>query len=51
MDLNELLFHHQVALIGASEPSHRPDAVAHYSRLLEALRQRLGVAPYPAAQS
>lgn len=52
MDLNELLYHHQVALIRAAEVSARRahaafDLVRHYEARLARHRQELGVAAYP----
>lgn len=52
MDLNELLYHHQVALIRAVEVSARCthaafDLVRHYEGRLARHREELGVAAYP----
>lgn len=51
MDLNALLFQHQVALMRgppqAPAPGSRFDLVGHYGRRLEQLRQGLGVCQYP----
>lgn len=52
MDLNEILFHHQVALIKAAEPlpghcGKAFDLVRHYETRLARLRANLGVAVYP----
>lgn len=52
MDLNELLYHHQVALIRATEVSTRrahaaSDLVRHYEARLAHHRVELGVAAYP----
>lgn len=51
MDLNELLFHHQLALIGeAGDRSQgqapRRSLVRHYADRLSRLRQELGVPAY-----
>ncbi len=52
MDLNDLLYHHQVALIRAAKVSasrtHAAfDLVRHYEARLARHRQELGVAAYP----
>ncbi|MGH6786322.1 MAG: hypothetical protein ACREBO_05785 [Novosphingobium sp.] len=52
MDLNELLFRHQVALIRAGQAAaSRCNPVAHYAGLLRELRARLGVATYAGARA
>ena len=54
MDLNQLLFHHQVALIRetariANVPAcSRFDMVVHYARRIGRLRHEMGVPHYPA---
>ncbi|MCW1383585.1 hypothetical protein OLX02_12220 [Novosphingobium sp. KCTC 2891] len=53
MDLNQLLFQHQAALLqrGAQGPKDTPflscDLVRHYHKRIARLREELGVAPYP----
>lgn len=58
MDLNQLLFHHQIALIKYSscgiedssdvEPNgSRFDLVTHYARRIARLREEMGVTVYP----
>lgn len=52
MDLNELLFQHQRAILKADRTAPGPgpsafDLVGHYAHRIRALRQRLGVATYP----
>jgi|SwirhirootsSR2_FD_contig_31_7035832_length_370_multi_3_in_0_out_0_1 hypothetical protein len=56
MDLNELLFQHQRAILraGAGNPESDPrprasahDLVGHYARRIRHLRERMGVASYP----
>lgn len=52
MDLNELLFQHQIALMRAAKPHNRQsgghfDLVRHYETRIDRLRNTLGVAPYP----
>ena len=53
MDLNELLFQHQVALLNARHNARDPflgsrfDMVQHYNRRLRKLRQELGVMHCP----
>ena len=52
MDLNEILYHHQIALIRAAEaPVRRArdafDLVRHYEARLARHRLELGVAAYP----
>jgi len=54
MDLNQLLYHHQVALIRcaaheADSPARgtRFDLVRHYEARIARLRRDLGVAGYP----
>lgn len=55
MDLNQLLFHHQVALIRDSAPAaevpapSRFNLVMHYARRIGRLRREMGVALYPAS--
>jgi hypothetical protein len=50
MDLNELLFHHQIALIGEAEDQsagrERLNLVAHYAGRLQELQSRLGVSHF-----
>ncbi len=51
MDLNTLLFQHQVAILracalGRDTASHF-DLVHHYKRRIDRLRQSLGVTAYP----
>lgn len=53
MDLNELLYQHQRAIIVAANPQGDPcgsryDLVGHYADRIRRLRQKLGVSPYPA---
>ena len=54
MDLNQLLFHHQVALIrsdasNAGAPlGSRFDMVSHYEKRIARLRQDMGTSHYPA---
>ncbi|WP_404479718.1 hypothetical protein [Novosphingobium sp. BL-52-GroH] len=52
MDLNQLLYHHQLALMRytanrdeAPAPS-RFDLVTHYERRISRLRREMGVTPY-----
>lgn len=52
MDLNYLLFQHQVAVMDAQTPRDRRagsryDLVRHYETRIARLRQTLGVAAYP----
>lgn len=52
MDLNHLLFQHQVAVMDAqTRQDHRAgsryDLVRHYETRIARLRQKLGVAAYP----
>lgn len=53
MDLNELLFQHQVALLHRnSKPAHQPaaarlDLVGYYRTRIDRLREKLGVTGYP----
>jgi len=57
MDLNQLLFHHQVALIRSGAPgtarsgpvpaSPHFDLVAHYGKRIGRLRREMGVPRYP----
>jgi hypothetical protein len=52
VDLNHLLFQHQVAVIDAQAPRDRRagsryDLVRHYETRIARLRQKLGVAAYP----
>lgn len=54
MDLNEILFHQQVALIGAQQDCQAGrresrNLVQHYSQRLARLRSELGVSPYRCA--
>lgn len=57
MDLNQLLFHHQVALIRKSRgavaamapASSRFDLVQHYEHRIGRLRRKMGVIAYPAS--
>ena len=49
MDLNQLLFHHQVALIHHARgvPSDAARSLAgHYARRIGQVRQKLGLAPW-----
>lgn len=49
MDLNQLLFHHQVALIRDSDPgtADGDDSLAgHYAGRIDSLRHELGVMPW-----
>jgi len=52
MDLNELLFQHQRAILQTRGPLLAPgesrfDLVGHYAHRIRRLRERLGVASYP----
>lgn len=52
MDLNELLYHHQVALLQGPVPACEAtgssfDLAGHYRRRIDAMRRMLGVAEYP----
>jgi len=52
MDLNELLFQHQRAILraGPAAPRTGPtafDLVGHYAHRIRRLRERMGVASYP----
>jgi hypothetical protein len=54
MDLNQLLYHHQIALIrfssdaaGDLERGSKLDLVRHYETRIARLRQDMGVAAYP----
>jgi hypothetical protein len=52
VDLNHLLFQHQVAVMDARAPrdrcaGSRYDLVRHYETRIARLRQKLGVAAYP----
>lgn len=53
MDLNQLLFHHQVALIRSEGPDSavlrgsRFDLVSHYERRIARLRHDIGVKQLP----
>jgi len=53
MDLNQLLYHQQVALMNAAISGRdlhcgsRFDMVKHYERRIRALRHKLGVSQYP----
>jgi len=53
LDLNQLLYHHQIALMRKSDdeaPQHcgsRFDLVSHYERRISKLRQELGTTQYP----
>lgn len=57
MDLNQLLYHHQLALIRHSaHPCELPspsrfDLVTHYERRIDRLRHEMGVPSYPVAQA
>lgn len=54
MDLNQLLFHHQVALIRDSEPGSADDAqslASHYAGRIDTLRHELGVMPWQPADA
>lgn len=45
MDLNQLLFHHQVALMGANESvpgDHRHALARHYASRINSLQAKLG---------
>jgi len=52
MDLNQLIYHHQVALIRAVQarslgaPKSRFDLVAHYARNIRAYRRKHGLTQY-----
>ncbi|TCM33701.1 hypothetical protein ACLIMP_23230 [Novosphingobium aerophilum] len=52
MDLNQLLFHHQIAVM-RGHPGEAPsrgsrfDIVAHYERRIARLRRETGTTPYP----
>lgn len=53
MDLNHLLYHHQVSLIEAGEQPKRTGAsafglVRHYQTRIDRLRDLMGVSRYPA---
>jgi len=57
MDLNQLLYHHQVALM-RSEDSYTPvasgsrfDMVSYYERRIARLRRDMGVKQFPALLS
>lgn len=53
MDLNQLLFHHQIALMrdasesGVVQFGSRFDMASHYRRRIIRLRREMGVARYP----
>ena len=52
MDLNYLLFHHQLSLIGSVSPDAMLKANAcrlasHYQRRIDRLREQMGVTSYP----
>lgn len=54
MDLNQLLYHHQIALIqfathnkGNRDAGSRFDLVRHYETRIARLRQGMGVSAYP----
>lgn len=54
MDLNQLLFHHQIALMqysaqdsGRSRVGPRFDMVRHYETRIARLRKDMGVLAYP----
>lgn len=52
MDLNHLLFQHQVAVLRATAPRHgegpaRFDLVRHYKSRIDRLRRNLGATAYP----
>lgn len=52
MDLNQLLYHHQVALIHKTSPrpvwaGSRFSMVSYYERRISRMRRDLGVTPYP----
>lgn len=54
MDLNQLLYHHQIALIqfgtrnkGNRDAGSRFDLVQHYETRIARLRQDIGVSAYP----
>lgn len=47
MDLNQLLYHHQLALMqGGSSASPRTDLSDHYARKIRELRRELGLRPF-----
>lgn len=51
MDLNQLLFHHQVALMRGNDPgAAQSDVVDHYARKIETLRIKMGLSAYVDAQ-
>lgn len=54
MDLNQLLYHHQISLIqfathnkGNRDAGSRFDLVRHYETRIARLRQDMGVSSYP----
>ncbi|EJU14866.1 hypothetical protein QUC32_11715 [Novosphingobium resinovorum] len=54
MDLNQLLYHHQIALMefasrskGSRDAGARFDLVRHYETRIARLRQDMGVSAYP----
>lgn len=53
MDLNQLLFHHQIALIRedlrkpSASSGSRFDLAAYYERRIHRLRREMGAAQYP----
>ncbi|MCJ2181032.1 hypothetical protein [Novosphingobium album (ex Hu et al. 2023)] len=54
MDLNQLLFHHQLALIQLDTPDVQTgkrqrqfDLVRHYEKRITRLREEMGVSRYP----
>jgi hypothetical protein len=54
MDLNQLLFHHQVALMQSDDADVRTplgsrfDMILHYERRIAKLRREMGTTQYPA---
>ena len=47
MDLNQLLYHHQLALMqGGSSASPGTDLSDHYARKIRELRRELGLRPF-----
>ena len=52
MDLNHLLYHHQLSLMGnaSDDAASRVNAsrlASHYQRRIDRLRHQLGALPYP----
>lgn len=47
MDLNQLLYHHQIALMqGGSSPAPGANLSDHYARKIRDLRSKLGLGPF-----